>query len=178
MSDDTPDLVEQLHRAAVQRYWEEKEQGSALVEQAHREAAERYQAEQKRLDELMDRLHREAVAQAGLAPLAAAPPAEPTVHFTELPEAKPDSPLYREWNTYRREVGRLLAEGGEGRHVLIEDERIIGLWDTHDAAMTAGYQLFSGQPFLVHEVQERERVLCCVTNYPWRNLLLPSRPAS
>jgi hypothetical protein len=56
--------------------------------------------------------------------------------------------------------------GNQGRHVLIKDERIIGLWDTHDDAMTAGYQQFSGQPLLVHEVQERERVLRCITVSP------------
>jgi hypothetical protein len=168
MNDDASDLVEQLHRAAVQRYWEEQEHGRALVEQVHREAAERYRAEQMRLDELIDRLHREVAVQAGQASLPPSPAAE-TVHFTELPEARPDSPLYREWNTYRREVGRLLAEGSEGRHLLIKGDRIVGLWGTHDAAMTAGYQQFPGQPFLVHEVQERERVLRCVTVYQWHN---------
>lgn len=83
----------------------------------------------------------------------------PTLHFTELPEAKPDSPLYHAWNTYRREVGRLLAEGYEGHYVLIRDEQIVGLWDSHEAALMAGYQQFPDQPFLVHQVQERERVL-------------------
>ena len=80
MNDDTPDLVEQLHRAAVQRCWEENERGRALVEQAHREAAERYRSNQKRLDERMDQLHREAVAQAGQAfltqPMVADTPAK------------------------------------------------------------------------------------------------------
>ena len=32
------------------------------------------------------------------------------VHHTELPEAGTGQPLATEWNTYRREVGRLLAE--------------------------------------------------------------------
>jgi hypothetical protein len=176
MKEDASDLVEQLHRAAVERHRAEEEHGRALVEQMHREAVEQFQAERKRLDELTDRLHREAAAQAGQAPLP--PAAAPTVHFTELPEAKPDSPLYQEWNTYRREVGRLLAEGSEGRHVLIKGEQVIGLWDTHDAAMMAGYQRFPGQPFLVHQVQERERVLRCVTSHQCPNLRLPSRLAS
>jgi hypothetical protein len=178
MSDAAPDLVEQLHRAAVQRCWEEKERGRALVEEAHREAVERQRADHKRLDELIDRLHGDIAAQAIQAALTALPAAPPTIHFTELPEAKPDSPLCCEWNTYRREVGRLLAAGNEGRHVLVKGDQIIGLWDSHEAAMTAAYQQFFGQPFLVHEVKERERVLRCVTMYPWRNLPLPSRPAS
>lgn len=176
MNENAPDLVEQLHRAAVQGFWAEKQHERALVEQVHREAMERYRAEQKRLDELIDQFHREAAAQACQSSLP--PPAVPAVHFTQLPEAKPDSPLYHEWNTYLREVGRLLAEGNEGRHVLVKGERIVGLWDTHDAAMTAGYQRFPGQPFLVHQVQERERVLRCVTVYRWRNLRFRSPQAS
>jgi hypothetical protein len=99
----------------------------------------------------------------------------PTVHFTELAEAKPDSPLYQEWKTYLREVGRLLAEGNLDRHVLVKDDQIIGLWDTHDMAMTGGYQRFPGEPFLVHQVQERESVLRCVAAYQWCNLTIPSR---
>lgn len=176
MNETTPDLVEQLHRAAVQRHRAEEEQGRALVEQTHREALEQFRAEQKRLDEVTDRLHREAAAQAGRADLS--PHAAPTVHFSELPEAEPDSPLYQEWNLYRREAARLLAEGGEGRHVLIKGGRIVGLWETHDEAMIAGYQQFPGQPFLVHEVQERERVLRCVTVYQCRNLRSLSRRVS
>jgi hypothetical protein len=174
MNEDTPDLVEELHRAVVQRHHAEEQYKRALVERTHHEAVERYQTERKRRDELIDERHRAAVAQAGLT----SPTPELTVHFTELPEAKPDSPLYREWNTYRREVRRFLAEGNEGRHVLIKSEEIIGFWDTHDMAMTEGYSRFLGQPFLVHQIQERERVLRCVTTHQWRNLHFPSRQAS
>ena len=98
------------------------------------------------------------------------PPVEPlTVHYAELPEAKPDSPLYHEWNTYRREVGRLLAEGNAGRYVLIKGERIVGVWETRPEAVAAGYKHFLGAPFLVHPIQERERVLRCVTTRRCRN---------
>jgi hypothetical protein len=176
MIENRPDLVEKLHREAVARYWEQNQKGRGLVEQAHQEAAERYQAEKIRLDELIGQLHREAAAQAGQT--SPTPLPGPTVRCTELPEATPGSPLYREWNTYRREVGRLVAEGSEGRYVLIKDEQIVGLWDTHDAAMTAGYQRFPGQAFLVHQIQERERVLRCVSIYQWPNLRFPSRQAS
>ena len=120
-------------------------------------------------------MHREALQQSQ----DLLPPVEtPTIHYTELPEAKPDSPLYREWEFYRREVARLLAEGNAGRHVLIKDVQIIGIWDTHDEAAEAGYQRFPGQPFLVHPIQERERVLRCVTVRRCRNLPAPSRLAS
>jgi hypothetical protein len=160
MNEDNSDLVVSLHREAAQRYWKEEEAARALTEEMQREALNRFQQETARGEQLIERLHREAVEEAHRHP--APPPEEPTVHYTELPEARPDSPLYREWNTYRHEVGQLLAEGNAGRHVLIKDDRIIGVWDTHDEAATAGYQQFRGQPFLVHEIQERERVLRCV----------------
>jgi hypothetical protein len=148
MSAGAPDLVEQLHRAAAERYRAEKEPGLALLEQAHRAALEQHRTEQQRRDDLIEQLHRAAAAQGD--PARPAPLPAAMVHFTELVPASADNPLSREWNTYRREVARLLAQGGEGRHVLIKDEQVIGVCETHDAAMTAGYQRFPGQPFLVH----------------------------
>jgi hypothetical protein len=50
-------------------------------------------------------------------------PQTPTIHYTELPEDTSEGPIAREWNFYRREVGRLLAEGHEGRWVLIKRAR-------------------------------------------------------
>jgi hypothetical protein len=83
----------------------------------------------------------------------------PTIHYTELVPAQPDSENFLAWETYRREVGRLLAEGKEGQHVLIKGDEIIGFWDTHVGALAAGYERFGrADPFLVHQVQERERV--------------------
>jgi len=43
------------------------------------------------------------------------PPQRQTIHYTELPEDASESPIAREWNFYRREAGRLLAEGHEGK---------------------------------------------------------------
>jgi hypothetical protein len=122
------------------------ENGRALVEAMHREAVERLRGQ-------------------------SLPPVEtPTIHYTELPEASPDSPLYQAWNTYRREVGRLLAEGQEGKFALIKDEVVIGLYDTWDAARAAGLQRYLLSPFLVHQVQSREPILRL------RGYNLPCRP--
>jgi hypothetical protein len=82
----------------------------------------------------------------------------PTVHYTELLPARPESPLAVEWELYRREVCRLLAEGNEGKHVLIKGEQIIGLFDTHLEALDAGNKRFLGQSMLIHQIQTRERV--------------------
>ncbi len=84
--------------------------------------------------------------------------AYPTVHYTELLPSRPGSILAVEWDLYLREVGRLLAEGNEGKHILIKGDQIIGLFDTHLDALGAANQCFWGQPVLIHQVQTRERV--------------------
>jgi hypothetical protein len=91
----------------------------------------------------------------------------PTIHYTELAEAKPESPLYLEWNYYRRIVGRLLAEGHEGRFVLIKGEEIIGIWDTDKEAHALAVQKYLLQPCLIHQIQEREPVLR-ISSRIWR----------
>ena len=79
-----------------------------------------------------------------------------TIHYTELSEAPPGEELSGEWNTHRREVGRLLAEGHAGKFVLIKESQIIGLYDTWDAARKAGLRLYLMEPFMVHEVRAEE----------------------
>jgi hypothetical protein len=115
---------------------------------------------------LVEALHREAAEQAQGQPQ---PPTErPTIHFTELPEARPDDVLYLEWNTYRREVGRLLAEGHEGKFVLIKGESIVSLYDSWDAAREAGLRLFAQGPHLIQQVRANEPILRARGyNLPW-----------
>jgi hypothetical protein len=92
----------------------------------------------------------------------------PTIHWTELPEDKSGGGNSTERNFYRREVGRLLAEGHEGRWVLIKGEEIVGIWDTRAEAEAVLYKRYLREPALVHQVQVREpqvrvsgRVLQC-----------------
>jgi hypothetical protein len=80
----------------------------------------------------------------------------PTIHYTELPPAQAGSPIAQEWETYRREVGRLLAEGHEGRTVLIKGDRIVGLFDTDDEARTAGANMFLLDSYLIQQVRTHE----------------------
>jgi hypothetical protein len=84
-----------------------------------------------------------------------------TIHYTELPAPQPGSALEAESNTYRREAARLLAEGLEGKHVLIKGNTIIGIYDTDDEAMEEGRRryLVPRQPYLVHQIQTWERVI-------------------
>jgi hypothetical protein len=84
-----------------------------------------------------------------------------TVHYTELKPFPPGEALAVEWEVYRREVGRWLAEGLEGRWALIKDEGVIGFFDSREAAMEEARQryLIPRQPFLVHQIRTSERVL-------------------
>ena len=76
-----------------------------------------------------------------------------TIPCTELPELATASPLIQEWNTYRHEVQRLLAEGHEGEFVLIKGDAIIGFYETWDSPRTEGLNRFLLDPFLVHQIQ-------------------------
>src|SRR5262249_21248051 len=97
---------------------------------------------------------REAIEKDRVVPNSAYEP--PTIDYTELPGAKSDSPLYGEWNYYRREVARLLAEGHEGRFVLIKGEAIIGIWDTREEVKAAAVRKYLMQPCLIQQVRTRE----------------------
>jgi hypothetical protein len=92
-------------------------------------------------------------------------PEPPTLHYTELPPPGPTDPLKVEWYTYLREVARLLAEGLEGRHVLIKGEEIVGIFDSRVDALGVAYQRFRDQPFCVHQIQTRERVYRIRTDF-------------
>jgi|GEM_PF-5757292 len=60
----------------------------------------------------------------------------PPTHYTELP---PDSDP--NWSAYLREVGRLLAEGNEGRWALIHMGELVDVFDTDIEAFHAGRKL-------------------------------------
>lgn len=104
-------------------------------------------------------------------PVATHAPAWPkTIHWTELPEDKSEGGNSTEWNFYRREVGRLLAEGHEGRWVLIKGEQIIGIWDTHDEALRELNARYLMQAALVHQILTREPVFRGPTRwFLWRS---------
>ncbi len=104
-----------------------------------------------------------------------APLPEPQgIHHTQLPEDHSGSPLAREWNVYRREIGRLLAEGNEGRFILIKGEEVLGLFDSWEAARVAGLERFLREPFFVHPIRASEPYLRIRgINQPWPNFASP-----
>jgi hypothetical protein len=69
------------------------------------------------------------------------------IHYTELADATPGGVLADEWNTFRRELPRLLAEGHEGKFALLKGNEIIGLYDTWEAGYAAGLQRYLLQGF-------------------------------
>jgi hypothetical protein len=86
-------------------------------------------------------------------------PEPPSIHYTQLDEPIPGSPIAAEWDLYRREVGRLLAQGHEGRWVLIKGGTIVGIWDTEQEADQARLRGFLMQPVLLKQILTWEPVL-------------------
>ena len=97
----------------------------------------------------------------------------PRVHYTELQLDNSGRPTAEAWNTYCREIGRLLAEGHEGKFALIKDRLIVSLHDTLDDGYREGREKFLLQPFLVQPICEWQPYLRVRgVNYPCPTRLL------
>ncbi len=91
-------------------------------------------------------------------------PGRRTIHYTELPDFPPGSPGAQEWDTFRRELPRLLAAGHEGQFALIKGDTVAGIYPTHDDAARAGYAQFGvHEPFMVQPIRTWEPLL----RLPW-----------
>ena len=93
-----------------------------------------------------------------------------SVPLAELPPLPKDDVLHEEWNTYLREAPRLLAQGHEGKAVLIKGNEICGIFATWQDARMAGALRFLMQPFLVKELHAMEPLLLRV-----RGINMPCR---
>ena len=87
------------------------------------------------------------------------PDGRATIEYTDLPEDKSDNPIAREWNCYRREAGRLLADGCEGQWVLIKGEEVVGIWATREEAKKVAVERYLMQAVLIRQVLRREPIL-------------------
>jgi hypothetical protein len=87
------------------------------------------------------------------------PESDHSIPCAHLRPAEPGSPLAAEWETYRREVGRLVAEGLEGKYALIPGDKIIDVYDSWETARQAGLQKFLLKPHMVRPILAREPVL-------------------
>ena len=91
---------------------------------------------------------------------APSPPAErPTIHYSKVGRLDPRSRHFEEWTVYRREAGRLIAEGHEGKWVIVKGEEIRGFWDTWEDARSFALQRFSAEEVLVKQVLTYEPLL-------------------
>lgn len=126
---------------------------------------------------VIEAMHRKAIEELPGSPLSQR--GSRTIHFPDLPPLNPSDALFQAWNTYRKEVGRLLAEGHEGKVVLVYEETIIGLFDQEETALAEGYQRYSSGAFLVHQIREKEPTLRIRgQNLPWPSSSTPlARPA-
>jgi hypothetical protein len=78
--------------------------------------------------------------------------------------------LDKELETFRRELPNLLSDPTQrGMFVLIQGETVAGLYPTFEAALSAGYDKFGLNPFLVKEVTDHEE-----PRYFSRNLRCPT----
>jgi hypothetical protein len=83
---------------------------------------------------------------------------EPLV-LSPLPDLPPGDVLEEEWNTFRRELPRLLADGHQGRCALVKGKAVDSVWDTDADALQAGYERFGLTTFMVQQVLADERPL-------------------
>ena len=66
------------------------------------------------------------------------------------------STLETELATYRKQLLNLLPN--EGQFVLIVGDKVIGLYDTCEEAISAGYQRFGRIPLFVQKIARKEEV--------------------
>jgi hypothetical protein len=83
-----------------------------------------------------------------------------TVPWSEVREDTSGREGSTEWNFFLREVGRLLAEGHEGKWVLVQGEAVVGVCDTRDEAFAAaGERHRRGETCLTQQVTARAPVI-------------------
>ena len=69
--------------------------------------------------------------------------------------------LEKELETYNRELQALLANQGEGKFVLIQNDNVIDVFGTYEDALKEGYKTFGvTTPFLVKQISGIEQVQC------------------
>ena len=113
---------------------------------------------QETLQELKARLLQEAFERARNEPPPPppSPPLRTSVHYSELTEDHSSDPAAEGWNVFVREVGRLLAEGHEGKWVVIAGGKLIGVYDTEREAHRVTARERLAWPPIIKQIKERE----------------------
>lgn len=68
----------------------------------------------------------------------------------------PMTSLNREIETYNRLLPELLTH--QGKYVVIKGDSQLGIYDTYQDALTAGYEKFKLEPFLVKQIAPAAQV--------------------
>lgn len=90
---------------------------------------------------------------------APCPAQSDTIKYSELPKERAADDAARNWNYYLSEASRLLAEGHEGRWLIVHEGAIVGIWDTEDEARTVASVQFLMEPVLIHRIRDQEPVI-------------------
>jgi hypothetical protein len=72
--------------------------------------------------------------------------------------------LEKEQATYTKELPNLLSSSG--KFVLIQEDKVAGIYDTYDDALKVGYEKFGLRPFLVKKILAVEQALCFTRDLP------------
>jgi hypothetical protein len=66
-------------------------------------------------------------------------------------------PLEKELEIYHSQLPKLLADGNEGKFVLIHRESVVDVFGAYEDAIKEGYAKFGLKPFLVKRIQAMEQ---------------------
>jgi hypothetical protein len=80
------------------------------------------------------------------------------------PTGRVGMPLERELSVYEANLMDLLAN--EGKYVLIAGDDISGTFDSYEDALTAGYDRYGLEPFLVKQINRAEPILYFTRDLP------------
>lgn len=78
---------------------------------------------------------------------------------SELPSIPAGKPLAVEWEFYKRHAAEWVAQGLEGKFVLIKGEELIDVFDDWLTTLRAGSQRFGLVPFMAKQIWLTEPVL-------------------
>lgn len=73
-------------------------------------------------------------------------------------------PLQRELATYAKKLPELLAQSG--KFALVKGDELIGVYDSYQDALTAGYKQFALDPFLVKRIAPTEQIAYFTRDLP------------
>ena len=81
------------------------------------------------------------------------------VHYTKLEPSRLGDPFAQEWDTYVREIGRLLAEGHNDDYVVIRGGEILGVWSDKLEALAERYRHPNADSIMVRQIREWEPLI-------------------